>query len=148
MLLGPARKAERELAAELGREIEIRARPGLHQEQFEVVALDEGPPVSIRLRWLESGEEAGEPKAPASAIAPAVDPQAAGEAPAAPEAPEPAPAEPVAGIPAGPGAAAGVEPAEAAAEELAEPVPAPGAEMVDEEEEKPILPRFQERGES
>ncbi len=42
-----------ELGEELGREIEVRARPGLHQEQFEVVALDEGDPVEITLRWLE-----------------------------------------------------------------------------------------------
>jgi ribonuclease G len=53
VLLGPARQAHAELAGALGREIEIRARPGLHQEQFEVVALDAGPPVSLSLRWLE-----------------------------------------------------------------------------------------------
>ena len=43
LLLGPARKALAALAEELGREIEIRARPGQHQEQFEVTALDAGP---------------------------------------------------------------------------------------------------------
>ena len=53
MLLGPARKALAALSEELGREIEIRARPGLHQDQFEVTALDEGPAVAISLRWLE-----------------------------------------------------------------------------------------------
>ena len=53
MLLGPVRKATQRLSGELGREIEIRARPGLHQEQFEVAALDQGPPVEIPLRWLE-----------------------------------------------------------------------------------------------
>jgi ribonuclease G len=42
-----------QLGEELGREIEVRARPGLHQEQFEVTGLDEGPPVDIALRWLE-----------------------------------------------------------------------------------------------
>ena len=41
-----------ELGNELGREIEVRARPGLHQEQFEVTALDQGEPVAIPLRWL------------------------------------------------------------------------------------------------
>jgi ribonuclease G len=46
-----------ELGEELGREVEVRARPGLHQEQFEVVALDEGEPVSIALRWLEDPKE-------------------------------------------------------------------------------------------
>ena len=45
------------LAEELGREIEVRARPGLHQEQFEVVALDEGQPVEIPLRWLRDPAE-------------------------------------------------------------------------------------------
>jgi len=45
------------LAEELGREIEVRARPGLHQEQFEVVALDEGPPMEIPLRWLRDPAE-------------------------------------------------------------------------------------------
>jgi ribonuclease G len=59
VLLGPARKALAGLAAELGREIEIRARPGQHQEQFEVTALDAGPPVSLSLRWLGGGEPPG-----------------------------------------------------------------------------------------
>jgi ribonuclease G len=46
-----------ELGEELGREIEVRAKPGLHQEQFEVVALDEGERVEISLRWLEDPKE-------------------------------------------------------------------------------------------
>jgi len=61
VLLGPARRAQAELAADLGREVEIRARPGLHQEQFEVTSLDSGPPVSLALSWLE--EEKPEPEA-------------------------------------------------------------------------------------
>jgi len=56
VLLGPARKALAALAAELGREIEIRARPGQHQEQFEVTALDAGPPFALSLRWLGGPE--------------------------------------------------------------------------------------------
>ena len=56
VLLGPARKALAALAEELGREIEIRARPGQHQEQFEVTALDAGPPFSLSLRWLGGAE--------------------------------------------------------------------------------------------
>ena len=64
-LLGPARKALAELSEELGREIEVRARPSLHQEQFEVTALDEGPPVVIPLRWLD--EKKPEEEAPAEA---------------------------------------------------------------------------------
>jgi ribonuclease G len=65
VLLGPARRAHAELAADLGREIEIRARPGLHQEQFEVVALDEGPPVALSLQWLQDRKpEAEAPAGP------------------------------------------------------------------------------------
>jgi hypothetical protein len=41
------------LAEELGATIEVHARPALHQEQFEVTALDQGPPVDLALRWLE-----------------------------------------------------------------------------------------------
>ena len=47
-----------EIGGQLGRRIEVRARPGLHQEQFEVTALDEGPAVSIPLGWLQSEPEA------------------------------------------------------------------------------------------
>jgi len=56
-LLREGAKALEQLTGDLGREIEIRARPGLHQEQFEVIALDNGPPVSIPLRWLEGPKE-------------------------------------------------------------------------------------------
>jgi ribonuclease G len=63
VLLGPARKALAALAEELGREIEVRARPGQHQEQFEVTALDAGPPVSLSLRWL-GGAEPVDPRGP------------------------------------------------------------------------------------
>lgn len=61
MLLGPVRKALQSLSRNLGREIEVRARPGLHREQFEVTALDSGPPVSLSLSWLppKSDEQAG-----------------------------------------------------------------------------------------
>ncbi|MFQ5416416.1 MAG: hypothetical protein ACE5FL_05115, partial [Myxococcota bacterium] len=74
VLLGAARRARADLTAELGREIEIRARPGLHQEQFEVKALDEGPPVSLELNWLseraaETAEVAESPAAEASEAA-------------------------------------------------------------------------------
>ena len=57
-LLSSGKDVLRELSEQLGREIEIRARPGLHQEQFEVTALDQGEPVSIPLRWL--GDRAGD----------------------------------------------------------------------------------------
>jgi ribonuclease G len=83
MLLGRARKATQALGEALGREIEIRARAGLHQEQFEVVALDEGPPVGLSLRWLSDGEESEE-AAPEAAAAEVAD-EPSGEAAAATE---------------------------------------------------------------
>jgi len=63
VLLARAHKACAELGRELGREIEVRGRPGLHQEQFEVTALDGGPPVAIPLQWLGFPAEPGEAKA-------------------------------------------------------------------------------------
>jgi len=64
LLLGAEREELAELEAQLGRAIEVRATPGLHQEQFEVVALDQGPPVALRLPWLGLG--APEPEADAA----------------------------------------------------------------------------------
>ena len=65
-LLGTESKSLESLSGTLGQEIEIRARPGIHQEQFEVEALDEGPPVQIPLRWLRDPAEVrgaiGEPE--------------------------------------------------------------------------------------
>ena len=58
-LLGPDRGALHALEQELGREVEIRARADLHQEQFELVALDEGPPVPLTLPWLGAGGRGG-----------------------------------------------------------------------------------------
>ena len=49
----PESGALESLSDELGRRIEVRARPGLHQEQFEVCALGQGPPVEIALPWRE-----------------------------------------------------------------------------------------------
>jgi ribonuclease G len=60
VLLARAHKACAELGRELGREIEVRGQPGLHQEQFEVTALDSGPPVSIPLQWLGFPPEPGD----------------------------------------------------------------------------------------
>lgn len=59
-LLHQDSQAMRELSERLGREIEVRARPGLHQEQFEVTALDRGEPVNIALRWLGDQPEDSE----------------------------------------------------------------------------------------
>jgi ribonuclease G len=59
-LLRDGQKGVVQLGEELGREIEVRARPGIHQEQFEVTALDAGPPVSIPLRWLDGTRPSAE----------------------------------------------------------------------------------------
>jgi ribonuclease G len=66
-LLGPERSAMAALESELGRELEIRARPDLHQEQFEVVALDEGPPVAFGIPWLTGSVATEETDAPIAA---------------------------------------------------------------------------------
>jgi hypothetical protein len=68
------RAALQALERDLGRELEVRAKPGLHQEQFEVTALEEGPPVPLTLRWLGMGPP--EPPLPlpvAEAVAEAAD---------------------------------------------------------------------------
>jgi hypothetical protein len=57
MLLSHESKPLHALEQELGREIEIRARPGLHQEQFELEALDGGPAVEVKLGWLRDPAE-------------------------------------------------------------------------------------------
>jgi hypothetical protein len=75
-LLGPEREALRALEQDLAREIEIRARADLHQEQFELVALDEGPPVELDLAWLRPGEASPEPAAEAAESAAEAPPEA------------------------------------------------------------------------
>jgi ribonuclease G len=62
VLLGAEREALAELEAEMGRQVEVRAVPSMHQEQFEVIALDGGPPVEIPLTWLGTGEPIPEPE--------------------------------------------------------------------------------------
>jgi len=123
VLLGPAHRAQADLAEELGREIEIRARPGLHQEQFEVVALGEGPPVTLELSWLQ--EQKPEAEVPvdvpvqAATSAAETEPEIASEAtaseaiaaPAETPEPEPAPAASAVDVDA-------AAPAEIAAEEV------------------------------
>lgn len=52
------------LEKSLGREIEVRARPGLHQEQFEVTGEGEGHPVPLHLRWLGMAPPAAPEPAP------------------------------------------------------------------------------------
>jgi ribonuclease G len=126
VLLGPAHKACAALSEELGREIEIRAVPGLHQEQFEVVSLDAGPPVSLPLQWLgdKVPEDAGllrsDDDSDQAADAPAVEsesPEVVAELEAAPlavppeEAPSAEPAEPAENAESAEEPAASAEPA-------------------------------------
>jgi ribonuclease G len=101
VLLARAHKACAELGRELCREIEIRGRPGLHQEQFEVTALDSGPPVSIPLQWLgfppEPGDErvsTAELEREAGKSASAAAPETAEPADAAADGPDPEPTPP------------------------------------------------------
>lgn len=61
------RAALHALERDLGRAIEVRARPGMHQEQFEITALEAGPPVPLTLRWLGIGPP--EPPLPVAAAA-------------------------------------------------------------------------------
>jgi len=176
VLLGSARRAQTELSEQLGRDIEIRARPGLHQEHFEVVALDEGPPVPLSLSWLggkpaaeEASPEPSTDAAPATADesaakAPAEQPVAApeteGAAESAPEAAAIAPAaespREAAADPVSPHA----DPLEASPSPHGEPAPPPQtgtsgeavaaspSEMLDVEAESPILPGSREREDS
>ncbi len=118
ILLGHAHKACADLGQELSCEIEIRGRPGLHQEQFEVTALDDGPPVSLPLQWLDQPADATPPEELESlpTSAPPVDADKLEPERATVEVPTPE-----------------LEPESAAAE-----VPAP--EMLDVEAETPILP--------
>jgi ribonuclease G len=67
LLLGHEKEALAELEAELGREIEVRGVPGMHQEHFEVIALEDGPPVDIPLAWLGTGAPAIDPATVTSA---------------------------------------------------------------------------------
>jgi hypothetical protein len=91
-LLGPLREKFEALEAELGREMELRARADLHQEQFEMIALEEGPRVPLELPWLgaaprphgRGGRPVREEEAPSEAPAPS---QAAESG--SPDAPEP-----------------------------------------------------------
>jgi hypothetical protein len=51
-LLSRSKQALATLNEEIGPPIEIRARPGLHQEQFELSVLEPGSPVELDLPWL------------------------------------------------------------------------------------------------
>jgi len=139
VLLARAHKACAELGRELGREIEIRGQSGLHQEQFEVTALDSGPPVSIPLQWLgfppEPGDErvsTAELEREAGKSASAAAPETTEPADAAADGPDPEPTPP--------GSEA---PREAAEEESEAP-----RETAEEESEAPRETAEKEMGES
>jgi hypothetical protein len=122
-LLGPARESLRAVEAELGREIAIRVRPDIHQEQFEIRAQGAGGRVTLDLPWLHTRDAVEPPTAPNGGSA---------ELAAAP--PEVVP-EVVADVPEGPNGHA----------PEADPVAAP--QLVDSEGEFPILPGSVEREE-
>jgi ribonuclease G len=168
MLLGRARKATQALGERLGREIEVRARAGMHREQFEVIAVDDGPPVALSVDWLSDRGEANRDEQAQEAPAPAESgateaaqaPDAADATAEVAEAPTPAVEAPEAGAPAT--AAAGARSSdgdppedeeardEAAAEARAEPSEdaARAPRAVDAQRENPILPRFPSTEES
>jgi ribonuclease G len=51
-LLTGSKQALADLSEEIGRDIEVRARPGIHQERFELTVLEHGSPAEIELAWL------------------------------------------------------------------------------------------------
>jgi ribonuclease G len=86
-LLGPERDSLAALERELGREIEIHARPDIHQEQFEVAAVSEPTRVPLEIPWL--APRPGPPPAEPRRAAPTPEPE---EAPLAAAEESPAPA--------------------------------------------------------
>jgi ribonuclease G len=154
-LLTHERASLQALERELGREIEVRARMELHQEQFEIVSAGEGQPVSLPLPWLS--DRRSERQQPKEAARPAA--VAAPSALARAEAP--APGETPAGSPLAAAAAPrseylsmsllDEEDEDGAAEPNARSRPAESPEgapaLVDGEDESPILPRFREQEE-
>jgi len=64
-LISKSKPAMAALGEEIGHEIEVRARPGMHQEQYELNVLEAGPPVELELSWLndthpDARKESGE----------------------------------------------------------------------------------------
>lgn len=51
-LLTGSKQALANLSEEIGVDIEVRARPGMHQERFELTVLDQGSPADLELPWL------------------------------------------------------------------------------------------------
>jgi ribonuclease G len=149
-LLGPARKAMHALAEALGREIEVRAKPGLHQEQFEVIALDEGPAIEIPLRWLEDPKppESGTP-AVAAGRPPPILPAASTLEVQEPEPDEAVTTEPEPdSTPKAPPEAVSADPKPAGGPEEPAGEPLAASSPVDGESESPIIPAFRVQEES
>jgi len=61
-LLGPAKPMLEALETRLGREIEVRARADLHQEQFELTAVGEATPVAFQVPWLGGNGRSARPE--------------------------------------------------------------------------------------
>jgi hypothetical protein len=72
-LLGPGQASLRALESELGREVEIRVRPDIHQEQFEIRALGEGGRVTLEVPWLGGGSRRLLPRAGRGAPGPEIE---------------------------------------------------------------------------
>jgi len=94
-LLGPLKPLLEALEVRLGRDIEVRARADLHQEQFEVTPLGESSPIAFEVPWL--GGNGSQPRSAAEArrSAPQAPAEAAAALPAALEAPVELAAQPV-----------------------------------------------------
>ncbi len=149
LLLGPARESLTQLEEALGREIEVRARADLHPEQFEVIALDEGPPVALDLDWLAERP----PKEKARGARRTGDSEEpADEAKAEPEAgpADGADGEGAPGAGAEVGAEAAESPATAEAAEAGEAAEAPAEPPAEEREpaEPPVAPAGAEQAEA
>jgi ribonuclease G len=163
-LLGPERGTLEALEHELGRSVEVRARAEMHQERFEVTALEDGPAVELRVPWLglNGGSARGaQEKAAAEAAAPEAEAAASGARAPAPGAEESAAVRAPGGAsdpgPAGLGAQGDGAPAEDVDEAPAPAEPEEGtdrgsavplgtpAESVDAPAESPILGRSRER---
>jgi ribonuclease G len=59
-LLTGSKQALAELSEEIGRDIEVRARPAIHQERFELTVLEPGAPAELELGWLRDRHPAAQ----------------------------------------------------------------------------------------
>ena len=146
-LLTHERASLQALERELGREVEIRARADLHQEQFEIASAGEGEPVSLPLPWLVDRKSERQQQVAARSQAP--EPAALTPLEAREEAPmaRPKTARPTAAYLAMSLLDDDEEEATAAPEAQANGAGEAAAtpEAVDEQSESPILPRLREQ---